>query len=81
MVDMPYNQTKPNQTKPNRIYLIMYKKVLTLNNLQWLMYHKTKPNKTEHEDSVFICFIFLNIRSRFGNSVWHEEGGLEVIDN
>ena len=30
------------------IYLIcMYKKDLALNNLQWLIYHKTKPNKNK----------------------------------
>ena len=41
MVDMP-----SNQTKPNTIYLIyMYKDDLALNNLQWLICHKTKPNQ------------------------------------
>ena len=40
MVDMP---EKPS--KPNPIYLIyMYKEDLALNNLQWLIYHKTEPN-------------------------------------
>ena len=40
MVDMP-----KNPTKPNHIYLInMYKEDLALNNLQWLICHKTKPN-------------------------------------
>ena len=34
------HKTKPNQTKPNFIYLIcMYKKDLALNNLQWLICH------------------------------------------
>ena len=41
MVDMP-----KNPTKENHIYLIyMYKKELALNNLQWLIYHKTHPNQ------------------------------------
>ena len=41
MVDMPQNPTKPNP-----IYLIyMYKKDLALNNLQWLICHKTQPNQ------------------------------------
>ena len=41
MVDMPYNPTKPNP-----IYLIyMYKEDLALNNLQWLIYHKTQLNQ------------------------------------
>ena len=42
MVGMPYNVTKANL-----IYLIyMYKEALALNNLQWLICHKTKtkPN-------------------------------------
>ena len=47
---MTYNgwyAIKPNQTKPNPIYLIyMYKKDLALNDLQWLICHKTKPNQT-----------------------------------
>ena len=38
MVDMP-----DNPTKPNPIYLIyMYKEGLALNNLQWLICHKSK---------------------------------------
>ena len=32
--------------KPNPIYLIhMYKQDLALNNLQWLICHKTQPNQ------------------------------------
>ena len=43
MVDRPQNPTKPNP-----IYLIyMYKEDLALNNLQWLICHKTKPNQTK----------------------------------
>ena len=43
-----YHKTKPNQTKPNPIYLIyMYEQDLTLDNLQELIYHKTKPNQTK----------------------------------
>ena len=39
-------KTKPNQTKPNYIYLIyMYKEDLALNNLQWLICYKTQPNQ------------------------------------
>ena len=34
-----------NPTQPNHIYLIyMYKEDLALNNLQWLMCHKSQPN-------------------------------------
>ena len=41
MVNMPLNSTKPNH-----IYLIyMYTEDWALNNLQWLIYHKTKPNQ------------------------------------
>ena len=33
----------------NRIYLIyMYKQDLALNNLQWLICHKTQPNQILH---------------------------------
>ena len=40
---------KPNQTKPNDIYLIyMLKEDLALNNLQWLICHKTKPDQIIH---------------------------------
>ena len=39
MVDMPLKTTKPNP-----MYLIdMNKEDLALNNLQWLICHKTKP--------------------------------------
>ena len=45
---MTYNgwyAIKPNQTKPNPIYLIyMYKQDSALNNVEWLICHKTKPN-------------------------------------
>ena len=41
MVDM-----QKNPTQPNPIYLIyMYKEDLALNNLQWLICHKTQPNQ------------------------------------
>ena len=37
---------KPNPTKPYHVYLIyIYKEDLALNNLRWLMCHKTQPNK------------------------------------
>ena len=40
------------------IYLIyMYKKDLVLNNLQWLICHKTKPNQTKpNENLLFIIY-------------------------
>ena len=42
------HKTKPNQIKPNPIYLIyMYKEDLALNNLQWLICHKSKANQTK----------------------------------
>ena len=45
---------KPNQTKPNHIYLIyMYKEDLALDNLQWLICHKTKRNETFFFEHVF----------------------------
>ena len=35
-------------TKPNHIYLIcMYKQNLALNNLQWFIRHKTKPDQNQ----------------------------------
>ena len=41
MVDMPSERTKPNY-----IYLIYINKVnLALNNLHWLIWHKTQPNQ------------------------------------
>ena len=41
MVDMPQNPIKPNL-----IYSIyMYKGDLALNDLQWLICHKTQPNQ------------------------------------
>ena len=50
MVDIPYNQTKPNH-----IYLIyMYKEDLALNNLQWLICHKTQT-KPNHIYLIYIC--------------------------
>ena len=46
---MSYNDwyaIKPNETK-SYIYLIyVYKEDLALNNQQFLIYHKTKPNKS-----------------------------------
>ena len=43
MIDMTSDQTKPKQI----IYFryIMYKENLALNNLQWLICHKTQPNQ------------------------------------
>ena len=43
-----------NLTKPNHIYLVyMYKEDLALNNLQWLICHKTQPNQ--------IMYIFIHM--------------------
>ena len=37
---------KPNPAQPNHTYLIyMNKEGLTLNDLQWLICHKTQPNQ------------------------------------
>ena len=37
-----------NPAKPNPIYLIyLYKEDLPLHNLQYLIFHKTKPNQTK----------------------------------
>ena len=50
---------KPNQTKPNHIYLMYnHKEDLALDNLQGLICHKaqpntTKPNRTAH----FVVFL------------------------
>ena len=50
MVDMSSNQTKSNQT-----YLIyMYKEDLALNNQQWLICHKTKPNTKDNYSWIII---------------------------
>ena len=39
---------KPNQAK-SFIYLIyMHNKALSLNNLQWSIYHKTQPNQIKY---------------------------------
>ena len=35
-----------HKTKPNQI-IYMYKKDFELNNLQWLMYRKTKANQID----------------------------------
>ena len=43
MVDMPSNQTRPN----HKYLIYMYKKDLALNNLKWLICHKTKQNKID----------------------------------
>ena len=47
-----------NKMTLQNIYLIyMYKKNLTLNNLQWLVCHKTQPNQTKPN---LFSFVFLN---------------------
>ncbi len=47
---MPLNEETETETEQNvftnHIYLIyMYKEHLALNNLQWLICHKTQPNQ------------------------------------
>ena len=37
----------------------MYKKDLVLNNLQWLICHKTKPNETKSNQFMSECFVLL----------------------
>ena len=50
------HKIKPNQTKPNPLYLIyMYKEDLALNNQQWLNCHKIKPNQTK--SSIFNIYV------------------------
>ena len=44
---MPWNQSKPNHT--HVIYI--YKEDLALNNLQWLIYHKSQSNEINKEES------------------------------
>ena len=59
MVDMPSNQTKLNPT-----YLIyMNKEDLTLNNLQWFICNKAKPNQT---------YIWSKISSEMVFYVWDQ---------
>ena len=49
---------KPNPTQPNYIYLIyMYKEDLTLNNLQWLICHKTQPNPTQ-PNYIYLIYMY-----------------------
>ena len=62
MVDMQNKKTiKPNQTKPNPIYLIdMYKEDLTLNNLQWLICHKTQRNQIKFTSDINIYAILFS---------------------
>ena len=55
MVDMPLNPSKLNH-----IYLVyMYKEDLALNNLQWLICHKTQPNQI-----IYIKYICIK-------RIWH----------
>ena len=44
-----------NPTKSNYIYLIyMYKEDLALNNLRWLVYHKTQPNQIIYIYNIYV---------------------------
>ena len=53
------------KTRPNHIYLIyMYKEDLTLNNLQRLICHKTKPNKNLNLTLLFVIR-FEKIRKQY----------------
>ena len=55
-VDMPLNnQTKPNQNLNWIVWnwtVYMYKIDLALNNLQWLICHKTEPNQTKPNQTI-----------------------------
>ena len=42
---MPENQTKLNHNYKDNLYIIYYKDNLALNNLRWLIRHKTQPNQ------------------------------------
>ena len=35
----------------------MYKKDLALNNLKWLIWHKTKPNQSQYLRQLVILFL------------------------
>ena len=49
-----------NPTKPNPIYLIyVYEEDLVLNNIEWLICHKTLPNQ------------IINIQYIFIKRIWH----------
>ena len=53
----------------NDIYLIyMYKQDLALNNLQWLICHKTKPNQTKPFIFLSMTFVLDILRSLIFNS-------------
>ena len=71
------HKTKPDQTKPNHIYLIyMYKEDLAFNKLQWLICHKTKPNQSsKKEGSGYEIKLDLVVRSPFWIS---EEYGVTI---
>ena len=61
---MTYNgwyaiETKPNQIKFYIFNIYMYKEDLALNNLQWLICHKTKPNQI-----IYIWYICIK-------RIWH----------
>ena len=43
--------------------LISIKMDLALNNLQWLMYHKTKPNQNILIEIYELCFIHVHIET------------------
>ena len=48
------------------IYLMyMYKKDLALNNLQWLIRHKSKPNQTKSYIYIYIYIGFSLVRFAF----------------
>ena len=50
------------------VYLIyMYKKNLALNNIQWLIRHKTKPNQTTFVIIIIISFITIVVVVVFSN--------------
>ena len=43
-------------------FVYMFKKDLALNNLQWLICHKTKPNQSQSEIGVWSPLIFVGVQ-------------------
>ena len=69
------------------IYLIcMYKKDLALNNLQWLICHKTKPSQAKSFlvafsflDALSMCLFFFMVNSTLRDSKTHIPLGVHQI--
>ena len=58
-----WNAIKPNQTKSYIFNTYIYKEGLVLNNLQWLICHKTKPTQTKTKQIERRCFTRYPMRS------------------